>query len=268
MADFAYFGGIDFSGAKEPLSNLWTALGQEEEERLVIHSLRPHAFRADLAAFARDGWRGVIGATESDRILWGADFPFSLPTAAAAHLCGSAVSWPDLVAWVADRPADEVRDAVPEALRSPRATDTGGAPAPLDMRNFRQCVEGMRWLHLLREETDLSVLPQAPHPEASVSLIEVFPYGTVVELGLPRRRAPSRPGEVRARAAALRTFVRFSDPTHEAIAVNIEDAWDATIACLTTWLARADLDQPSRTTSLSPAQVAIEGWIYRPPATL
>jgi hypothetical protein len=139
---------------------------------------------------------------------------------------------------------------------------------PLDLRNYRQTVEGMRWLHELREEGDLSVHPQEPIPDATVTLIEVLPTATVHEMGLPRRRAPSRPGEARARAAALRTFLRFSDPTHEASAVVIEDAWDATLACLTAWLARDDLDQPTRIAAVAPERLAIEGWIYRAPSTL
>lgn len=266
--NFVYFGGIDFSGAKEPLSNLWTALGYEEEERLVIHSLRPHAFRADLAAFVRDGWRTVAGADAGDHILWGADFPFSLPEPAARHLCDDSVSWPALLAWTADRPPDEVRDAVPGELRSPRATDVGGALSPLDVRIYKQTIEGMRWLHQLREDGDLSTHPQEPRSDAPTTLIEVHPPSAIHELGLPRRRAPSRPGEVRARAAALRTFLRFADPSHEAIAVAIEDAWGATIACLAAWLARGDLDQPFRTTALTRDRLAVEGWIYRPPSTL
>jgi hypothetical protein len=265
---FAYFGGIDFSGAKEPLSNLWTALGHEEEGRLVVDSLRPHAFRADLGAFVTEGWCGVAGAGDSDSILWGAAFPFGLPAAAADHICGAPASWPALIAWAADRPPDEVRDAVPDLLRTPRATDTGGALAPLDVRSYKQSVEGMRWLHQLRETAEISIRPQEPRAGATVTLVEVYPSTTVQELGLPRRRAPSRPGEVRARAAAMRTFLRFSDPTHESIAVVIEDAWDATIACLTAWLARDDLDQPFRTTPLPPDRIALEGWIYRAPSTL
>lgn len=265
---FHFFGGIDFSGAKEPLSNLWTALAHEEEGRLVIDSLRPHAFRADLGAFVLAGWREVAAADASRRILWGADFPFSLPAPAAAHLCGATAPWSALVAWAADRPADEIRDAVPDGMRIPRATDTGGAVPPLDPRNYRQAVEGMRWLHELREEEDVSVRPQEPRPEATVTLVEVLPAATVHEMGLPRRRAPSRPGEARARAAALRTFLRFSDPTHEAIAVVLEDAWDATIACLTAWLAREDLDQPFRTSPADRARLTVEGWIYRAPSTL
>jgi hypothetical protein len=101
-----------------------------------------------------------------------------------------------------------------------------------------------------------------------VALMEVYPAGAAQELGLPRRRAPGRPGEMRARAAALRTFLHFADPEHEAIACTLEDAWDATIACLTAWLARADLDQPRRIAGSAMAEIELEGWIYRPPDSL
>lgn len=262
----SYFGGIDFSGAREPLSNLWTALGREEEGKLVIHSLRPHAFRQDLCGFAAEGWRAVVGAGADDRILWGADFPFGVAAGAAAELEAGGKGWERLIEWVADRPAEEVRDAVPEAQRGPRLTDYGGAMSPFDLRLYKQTVEGMRWLHQLREAAEVSVHPQAPDPRATVAVIEVYPSATITELGLPRRRAPGRPGETRARAAALRTFVRFDDPATEAVAVVLEDAWDATIACLTAWLARDDLDQPFRAAGHPRSTLELEGWIYRPPS--
>jgi hypothetical protein len=98
--------------------------------------------------------------------------------------------------------------------------------------------------------------------------VEVYPSGAAHELGLPRRRAPSRPGEVRARAAALRTFLTFADPGCEAIAVTLEDAWDATVACLAAWLCRGDLEQPFHASGHPADELRLEGWIYRPPATL
>jgi hypothetical protein len=266
---FHWYGGVDFSGAREPLSNLWTALGYGEGEKLVIHSLRPHAFREDLRGFVAEGWRGAVGAGARDRVLWGADFPFGVPAAAAAHLCGDRdASWERLLAWVADRPADEVKEGVPDGLRTPRLTDTGGAMAPFDLRLYKQTVEGLRWLHELAEEAEISVYPQRPDPGAAVTLVEVYPTGAMQELGLPRRRAPARPGETRARAAALRTFLRFEDPAMEAVVVTLEDAWDATIACLCAWLARDDLEQPFRASSHPREALALEGWIYRPPASL
>jgi hypothetical protein len=263
---FAAFGGIDFSGAREPLANLWTAVGTEHEGRLRVVAVRPHAFRADLATFVASGWRTVAGGP-GGRILWGADFPFGLPLTVAAAITGGA-GWSEVLAWLADRPPGEVRSAAGTAARALRHTDAGGGLPPLDLRLHKQTVEGCRWLHELREEHDVSIHPQAVVSGAAVSLVEVYPSATAHELGLPRRRTPSRPGEIRARAAALRTFLDFADPNAEVLCVTLEDAWDATIACLTAFLCRDDLDQPFRAAGAPAESIALEGWIYRPPAIL
>lgn len=266
---FHYFGGIDFSGAKEPLSNLWSALGEERDGRLHVLALCPHPFRADLCSYAGGGWRRGVTDDSEARILWGADFPFGLPDAASRRVTGGgAAGWEACVAWVADRPADEVRDAVPDLLKTGRATDTGGAMAPMDLRLYKQTVEGMRWLHTLREECGAAVLPQAPDGAAATTVIEVYPSGAVKELGIKGSRVPSRPGEVRARPAGLRPFLSFDHPSLEALAVTLEDARDACIAALVAWLCRDDLDQPFRLARAPRKLVESEGWIYRPPATL
>lgn len=267
---FDYFGGIDFSGAREPLANLWTAVGREADGRLQICALQPHPFRADLAAYVAGGWRRPLGAAPAARILWGADFPFGLPGEAARQLLGEGrdASWERLLAWVADRPADEVREAAAERQRALRNTDAGGALPPLDLRLYKQTVEGLRWLHALREEAEVAVLPQHPVEEAVTTLIEVYPSATMKDLGLRCRRVPTRAGEVRARPAALRPYLGFADPSLEAITVALEDAWDATLACLTAWLCRADLAQPQRRAAAPGPVLALEGWIYRVPAAV
>jgi hypothetical protein len=262
---FDFFGGIDFSGAREPLQNLWSAIGRESSGKLEIVSLRPHAFRADLASYVAAEWRTAIDVPESARILWGVAFPLGLPASAARHLLGHEVRWQDVLPWVADRPPDEIRNAVPDPLREPRVTDAGLGPSPLDARNYKLAVEGIRWLHDLREGTDVAVHPQAPNDEAATSLIEVNPTASAHELGLPRRRAPGRPGEGRARAAALRTFLTFSDRQCEALAVTLEDPWDATLSCLTAFLAHHDIGQPARLAERALPQVRLEGWVYRIP---
>lgn len=269
MSDtFDYYGGIDFSGAREPLSNLWSAIGQEVDGRLRILSLRPHAYRVDLATFVDGGWRTPFSDT-AGRILWGADFPLGLPGEVARAL-GAGSSWATQLAWIADRPADEVRSSAGDRARLPRLADGAGALAPLDLRLYKQTVEGLRWLHELREESaeDICVVPHARTEGADTTLIEVYPSATIRDLGLPRRRAPGRPGETRARTAALRPYLEFSEPDCEATAVTLEDAWDATIACLTAFLCRGDLDQPSRINPEALDRIAVEGWIYRPPAAL
>jgi hypothetical protein len=266
MADpFVAFGGVDFSGAREPLTNLWSAVGEERDGRLCITAVRPHAFRADLATYVVSACR-TVGIGGSGPVLWGVDFPFGLPQTAGLAI-GAGPDWSAVLDWVADRPPDEVRAAARDTARSLRSCDTGGALAPLDLRLYKQTVEGFRWLQSLRESALVSIEPQAPVPDADVALIEVYPSATSHELGLPRRRAPSRAGEARARAAALRTFVDFADANCEALVVNLEDAWDATIACLTAYLCRDHLDQPFTASGGDPEVVRREGWIFRPPLT-
>lgn len=142
--------------------------------------------------------------------------------------------------------------------------------SPLDLRLYKQTIEGIRWLSEMCDEGDgaVSIEPLAVKPGAPTTLIEVYPSGAAFELGLPRRRAPSRPGEAKARAAALRTFLDFADPTCESLAVTLEDAWDATIACLTAFLCRNSLDQPFTDGRYSRERLLQEGWIYRPPESL
>jgi hypothetical protein len=268
MTPFRYFGGIDFSGAKEPLSNLWSALGEERDGRLHVRWLMPHPFREDLRSYVAGGWRKTAGVDADERVLWGADFPFGVPAAASERLAaGRRASWAATAAWVADRPADEVRDAFADLGKAPRATDTNGAMSPFDLRLYRQTVEGLRWLHELRDEADVSILPQAP-ADAPTTLLEVYPSGAIKDLGIKGSRVPSRPGEVRARPAGLRTFFSFEHPSLEAIACTLEDARDACIAALAAWQCREDLDQPFRCARVPEETVRLEGWIYRPPAAL
>lgn len=269
VSGFRYFGGIDFSGAKEPLSNLWTAVGEERDGRLCIVSLCPQPFRADLAHFVTEGWRKATGADDSARILWGADFPFGLPLAALPSLEGIREhSWRGMASWVADRPADEVRDALPGFSKTGRATDGNGALAPMDLRLYRQTVEGIRFLYESRDGGAVAVLPVAPADGAATVVIEVYPSLAVKDLGIKGSKVPSRPGEVRARPAALRPFVSFDHPSLEAIACTLEDARDACIACVVAWQCRDDLDQPARLNRAPAETLRTEGWIYRPPSAL
>ena len=269
MTDVRYFGGIDFSGAKEPLSNLWTAVGEERDGKLCILSVCPHPYREDLGAFVAEGWRRHAGADADAPIVWGADFPFGLPAATMDALDGVRErSWRGVASWVADRPPDEVREALGGFHKAGRATDTGGALSPMDLRLYKQTVEGIRWLWELRDRVDASILPVAPRADAPVTMIEVYPSGAVKDLGLKGSRVPSRPGEVRARPAAYRPFFTFDHPALEATACTLEDARDACIACCVAWLCRGDLDQPARLDRIPADVVRTEGWIYRPPAAL
>lgn len=266
---FRYFGGIDFSGAREPLDNLWTAVGEERDGRLCIVSLCPQPFRADLAWFVTEGWRRHTGADEGTAILWGGDFPFGLPGEAVDAIQGLRErSWRGVASWCADRPPDEVRDGLTAFGKAGRRTDTGGALAPLDLRLYRQTIEGQRFLWELRDGGEVSIVPVAPRDGAPITIIEVYPGGAVKDLGIKGSRVPTRAGEVRARPAALRPWLSFDHPSLEAISCTLEDARDACIACLVAWQCRDDLAQPARVGTVPEEAVKLEGWIYRPPAAV
>lgn len=270
MRDFDYFGGVDFSGAKEPLDNLWCVLGCERDGKLHVLDLRPLPFREDLAQHVSAGWREVHGVREGAGVLWGVDFPLGLPIAAAMMLLpaagtGAEPTWAAVVKAVAEAAgADAVRASCEGMSKAGRQTDAAsGSMAPLDLRLYKQTVEGLRWLDELSRSCEVAVLPQRPSDSAGCTLIEVYPSVTRTDLGIKPGRVPRRPGEVRARPAALSTWVTFEHPAMEATAVAIEDAWDAVMACLTAWLVREDLDQPARVGADKAAK--IEGWIYRIP---
>jgi hypothetical protein len=244
-------------------------VGREREGKLEIVSLCPLPYREDLRAHVAGAWRKHVEAGEDEAILWGADFPFGIPAAAADRIRGEREpSWAAIAAWIADRPPEEVWKGFPDLHKSLRRTDTGGALSPFDMRLYKQTLEGIRFLHELRDAAEVSILPEARDDGASTVLIEVYPSGASKELGIRGGRVPSRPGEVRARPAALKPFMTFAHPSMEACACTLEDARDACIACLVAFLCRDDLDQPDRLGRVAPALLAIEGWIYRPPAAL
>ena len=269
MTGFGYFGGIDFSGAKEPLANLWSAVGQPRDGKLHVLALQPHPFRADLGSYVAGGWRRQLSVGDDARILWGADFPFALPAAASAEICGAKPArWAAVAAWVADRPADEIRDAFPALGKTMRASDPQGAMAPFDLRLYKQTAAGIRWLHELRDAADVSLLPVAPNADAPTTVIEVYPSATHKDLGFKFGKSVSKPAEAKARGAALRTFATFAHPSLELTACTLEDAWDAVLACLTACRVADHLDQPFGTGRPGPETVALEGWVYRIPEAM
>ena len=261
---FDVFGGVDFSGAREPLSNLWSALGVPRDGLLHVLDLRPHAFRADLMRFIADGCRPLCDVPDDARVLWGLDFPFSLPQPACEQLLGQTQpSWPDVLEWVATRPPNEVVSAASEFQKTARSVDVGRAMAPLDLRLHKQTLQGMRLLDELRRQPDTCVHPFDSDP-ARTTLLEVYPSITARDLGVTGRK-PTKPAQALARRRKLEPFVRFAHPSMEACAATLEDAWDAVLACLTAYLVRDDLDQPWRVGRVPQGLVQLEGWIYRHP---
>lgn len=265
MTEPRWFAGLDFSGARGALSNLWTCVGSSRDGRLRVHSLRPHAFRPDAAEYLRAGWRSEIGAPDDAPLLAGLDFPFSVPVAAAALLVDRDADFVALNRYLAERSPDEIVEATPDHRKTPRACDRRTAMAPLDLRVYKQTIEGARFLHELLSDQKTRVLPMLPRDGATLTLIEVSPSITAPDIGIKAPRKPKAPGECRSRPAALAHYVDFDHPSLLAAAITLEDAWDAVLACLAAWLVRDDLDQPGRVGTIDERTLMREGWIFRHP---
>lgn len=267
--DTNYFAGLDFSGARGALANLWSAVGIEHDQKLHILSLRPHPFRPDAAAFLHAGWREAAGASPDATLLAGLDFPFGIPRAAAEQLGLLQAGYREILRHLAASDADHIAAALPEHRKTPRACDTfatgSAALAPLDIRLYKQTIEGARFLHELLAEGRTALLPQCPQPDAALTLIEVYPSVTARDVGIKAPRKPKAPGQVRGRPAALAHYLSFDHPAMLAAAVTLEDAWDAVLACLSAFLVRHDLEQPGRVATIPANLRATEGWIYRHP---
>ncbi|MFA9477027.1 DUF429 domain-containing protein [Phycisphaerales bacterium AB-hyl4] len=260
MSNFDYFGGVDFSGGREPLANLWSAVGVERDDRLHIVDLRPHAFREDLRHFL------CHPPIDAERGLWGMDFPFSLPCAVSDALMNheGPATWQAQVEWLAFQTPGDVETMAKPHRQTLRAIDPPGAMAALNLRLLKQTVAGARLLNELLHQEGAAVAPQMPIGTAKCVFIEVYPSATAKDLSLKGRK-PNRPGQARARPEMLEPWLRFEHPSLAATAVTLEDAWDAVIACLTAWLVRDDLNQPTRVGKHEPAAVEREGWMYRHP---
>ena len=268
MATFTRFIGVDFSGARPPLSNLWAAAGEAGDDggggRLVIRDLRPLPFREDLRDWLTGRCREAMGWGEDEPVLVGLDFPFALPMEAVEALPGTG-DWPGVVRYLAS--LEPKLKAVPPPLGAftgaMRECDRrAGAMSPLNLRLFRQTIEGCRLLHELTTTHRVSIAPQAV-TDSPTTLIEVYPSAAAKDLGIRAGNRPRKPREVFARAAGMEAYVRFEPPQLAAVAAGLEDAWDACLAAVNAFIVRDDLDQPTR--KGDPARAAVEGWIYRHP---
>ena len=263
MSGITWFGGVRFSGAREPVGNLWTCVGREVEGRLGVVDLRPHAFRADLTRFVLEqGWGPSDSEAEpSGSVLWAIDACLAFSETTAERLLGvERPGWREVLAWVASRPPEDVREA---------AGDSRGGAWMLG--GYRGTVEAMRWLQVLLE-TDgdadtLAVLPMLREQAAATTLIEVDPKATAKDLNLIGRR-PLRPHAAAARVAKLEPYAVFDHPSLAAIAATLEDVWDAVLACITAFSVRDDLEQPRRLGGGAGEKGEREGWVYRHPAAV
>lgn len=243
--------GVDFSGAKLAGENIWIARmdllrgAGELVELSRLRSLCGTAERGPVLAHLVE----LIG--QSERALWGMDFPFGLPIEVLPDGCRWSAQLTHVREWDDAYALGEECVRRARALGGPmhiRRTTDDDARTPFDCYHYRiiyQTYHGMRdVLSPLTRVAGTAILPFHYRRLANAKrvVVESCPGSTLKRLGLPHQNykqpagGPLTPKRLRTRRAILEgltRFVRISPSQRTVIMRNGGgDALDAVIAAV------------------------------------
>jgi hypothetical protein len=265
--------GVDFSGASEPGESIWLTTAEPTDDGVEVI-----ACRSAREAFGATGRVDVLAALRSfpdDEEVMGVDASFGLPRPVLPDRVAASDDWREAVRWVAAEYADtdalsaqadwkhRARESDADGVELKRRTDgPTGANSPYSFITRYGTFHAMR--DLLAPVLDsVSVPPMVPSDGREPTLIEVYPAGTLRDLGLPDRKYKD-PGpdarEKRARIlAGLREWgVALPGEFEERVLGDADgDALDSLVAAVAT--ARA---VESRFAVDEERYEPVEGYIY------
>jgi hypothetical protein len=277
--------GMDFSGAVDAGSKLWSAGGPFTESALQICELNPAArlpggspSLGPALAAVRD-----LVAAHPDA-AFGCDFPFGLP-----HGLVPDPDWATFVGGFGERyaRADDFRRECGSATKTLRETlgtqskelrrvtdrEAHTPFSPCNLRLYRQTYHGIRdLLAPLIADGRATVAPMQDLSATGAVLLEVCPASLIKRVvpAWPDLRHPYKGKTSEHRAARERLLfwlekrgVRIADPTRRTTVVANAggDALDAIIAAFVTWqvlISREGLARPAR------SEYRMEGYVYCP----
>ncbi|WP_254822748.1 DUF429 domain-containing protein [Haloglomus halophilum] len=271
--------GVDFSGSAEPGDDIWIVSGwcpdgerpdTPEGERGGSHRARDdidlrvtdahpasEAFgvtgREPVLHDLREFIAGAAGAATARQVT-GLDCSFGLPRAVLPAAVTASDDWRATLDWVRETfAADDARSfqsALKERARASdaegvelkRATDgPTGASSPYSFITRYQTLHGLREvLWPLVERDAVAVPPMATRNDEHPSLVEVYPAGTLRDLGLPDRKYKDDPTYPEAPARRERILDGLLDrgvrldgvPRERLLADSGGDALDALVGAV------------------------------------
>ncbi|MEM8874986.1 MAG: DUF429 domain-containing protein [Planctomycetota bacterium] len=266
--------GVDFSGGKHAGRAIWLATA-EVGPRLKLRALQ----RLETLAGTRDRDPALAHLVdviaESQRALWGMDFPFGLPVEMASD------GWPAQLAAIAawEDGAQEYgrmlykRSLAEQGKGHVRRTTDVLTKTPFDCYHYRiiyQTFHGMRdVLRPLRGTPRTAILPFEPATPADRIVVETCPSSTLKRLDLPHqnyKQPGGKPVDDKRRATRRAIFAGLKGlidiPPHQRRKAMTDpggDALDAIIAAVGSWhgYKTADHDEVA-----GHERAAREGWIY------
>ena len=278
--------GVDYSGAVAD-RNTWMTESLLEGAVLTIQNCR-RIRRQCLTEF--------LAGLQDDEVVIGMDFPFGVPRGLLEFLHIQAHEMP--VVWAA------FADVTPEVLWR-QATDLRAnrranrqrpveigrvadgvhalALSAVNLRMYRMTLRGMQMLHHLYvanpNRWNVPPLDQPPHPERTVTLLELMPGSLLLNIGFERDIARAykgqRPGRRENRVFILDNLPGNVQPLGinlvipdniRAMCLDNDDCLDSVIAAVgaAAWALNPAIFRHPTDDELADAQ--LEGWIYVPNA--
>jgi len=238
--------GVDFSGARDAGQKLWLTVGVERGGNLHVKSSVPagEQFDADSRAECLAGLREAIKHAD----VVGIDFPFGLP--AAVH---DFDRWEAVCEWVAESvdDPDTLQQRCVERARTAtdgdrtylrRRTDIPyGALSPYHWFIATQTFYGIsNVLWPLLQEDAITVRPMQDSDRTPVC--EVYPAGTLADIGLPADRYKDDTEDARERRETIVEGLQLTPLALHGIDEHLVDdvggdAIDSVLAALAAWRA-------------------------------
>lgn len=246
--------GVDFSGARDAGQKIWLTVCVERGGELHVKSSVPAGTQFD-ATTRKECLRGLQRAVQRADVV-GLDFPFGLP--ATVH---DRDDWRDVCAWLAESivgPDDLQGRCVERARKATdgersylrRATDDScGALSPYHWFVAAQTYYGIRnVLWPLVEDGAISVEPM--DRTGGTPVCEVYPAGTLRDVGLPAERYKDDTDDARARRETIVEGLQLTPLSLHGIEAHLiedvgGDALDSVLAALAAWRASRDEFSPN-----------------------
>ncbi|MUV90784.1 DUF429 domain-containing protein [Halapricum sp. CBA1109] len=246
--------GVDFSGARDAGQKIWLTVGVERGGELHVKSSVPagQQFGADSREECLAGLRSAIGKAD----VVGLDFPFGLPAVVCEH-----EEWRSVCRWIAEdvTDPDELQEVCVDRAKAAtdgesaylrRATDEPhGALSPYHWFTAAQTFYGVGnvlW-PLLREGT-IRIEPMGDG--SGTPVCEIYPAGTLQDVGLPADRYKDDTDEARQRRETIVEGLRLTPLSLHGIEDHLiadvgGDAIDSLLAALAAWRASREGFEPS-----------------------
>jgi hypothetical protein len=210
--------GVDFSGASEPGERVWLTTAEPTGGGLRVTGCR--SAREAFGATARADVLAALRSFPAEDEAMGVDASFGLPRPVLPDRLAASDDWREAVRWVAEAYADaDALAAQADWKARARASDADGVElkrrtdGPIGANSPYSFITRYGTFHAMRDLLapvldSMSVPPMVPGDGRGPTLLEVYPAGTLRDIGLPDRTYKEPGSEAREKRERILAGLR------------------------------------------------------------